>query len=108
MIQSNKFARRPFVVDAIQVTDENLDLVAEWCMGDVRTIKKRKGDDERYIKVRVHLATTERQTKAFVGDWVLYAGTSYKVYTLKAFERSFMQSDEEVDDVGSLNEDPCD
>lgn len=90
MIETKKYARKPFVVDAVQVTAENLREVAAWCHGDVRTTKKPEGAvEEKYIKVRVHHPLTERQTKAFVGDWVLYAGTGYKVYTAKAFESSF-------------------
>lgn len=87
MIETNKFARKPFHVDAVQVTAENMDEVASWCQGTVtRTDLSPVGD---FIKVRVHRPLTERQTKAFVGDWVLYAGTGFKVYTDKAFEKSF-------------------
>lgn len=90
MIKTNKFARKPFYVDAVQVTAENMEAVAEWCMGDVQTTVKPEGAaEEQYIKVRVHRPLTERQTKAFVGDWVLYAGTGFKVYTPRAFEKSF-------------------
>jgi len=84
-LEVQTFVRKPFSVEAVQVTDENMDAVAKWCQGDVRTADK--GDP--FIKVRVHNPLTDRQTKAFVGDWVLYAGKGYKVYTDKAFERSF-------------------
>lgn len=87
MIDTKKFARRPFFVDAVQVTSENVEDVAEWCMGEVRTTEQTA--EEKYVKVRVLRPLTERQTKAFVGDWVLYAGTGFKVYTPKAFEKSF-------------------
>lgn len=89
-MQTEKYARKPFYVDAIQVTLENVFEVAEWCQGDV--VDLLDGNDEKadaYIKVRVHRPLNERQTKAYVGDWVLYAGTGYKVYTKKAFEASF-------------------
>ncbi len=85
-----KFARKPFYVDAIRVTADNMEDVAEWCMGDVVTTVKAEGSvEEKYIRVRVHRPLTERQTKAFEGDWVLYAGTGFKVYTPRAFEKSF-------------------
>lgn len=84
MIKTEKYARKPFIIDAVQVTEENLEKVAEWCMGEVV-----QADGRRYVKVRVHRPLNERQTKAFVGDWVLYAGTGYKVYTDKAFLGSF-------------------
>jgi hypothetical protein len=86
-----KFARKPFYIDAVQVTDKNMKLVAEWCQGEVRVTKRgnKDGIDEEYVKVRVHRPLNERQTQAFIGDWVLYAGSGYKVYTNKAFANSF-------------------
>lgn len=101
-IETNKYARRPFYVDAVQVTEENMAEVAKWCQGDVMTDDKAltapelSGDDHPYVKVRVHRPLTERQTKAFAGDWVLYAGTGFKVYTPKAFEKSFVAVTDEV------------
>lgn len=83
-----QYSRRPFDVDAVRVTEENMEEVAKWCSGDVRTAKRGK-KDVKYIKVRVFKALDERQSQAFVGDWVLYAGTGYKVYMNPAFERSF-------------------
>lgn len=87
MIKTEKYQRKPFVIDAVQVTEDNLTEVAEWCGGDVRT----QGDGTKYIKVKVHSPKSLRQTMAFAGDWVLFAevGTSYKVYTEKAFANSF-------------------
>ena len=97
-IQTKKFARKPFYVDAVQVTLDNMEEVASWCRGDVRKAENSEGDKTLvpYIKVRVHRPLTERQTQAFAGDWILYAGTGYKVYTQKAFEKSFevAQSDD--------------
>lgn len=85
-LKTDKFARKPFYVDAIQVTAENMEAVAEWCQGDV---VKTEAPKANYIKVRVHRPMTPRQTQAFVGDWVLYAGTGFKVYTDRAFQGSF-------------------
>jgi len=95
MIETNKFARKPFYVDAVQVTSENMAEVAEWCQGDV--ITSDTPPNGTHIKVRVHRPLTERQTKAFVGDWVLYAGTGFKVYTDKAFEKSFEGAESTVE-----------
>jgi hypothetical protein len=92
MIEIQKYARKPFIVDAIQVTDANMAEVALWCDGEVRTVTKdgiASVIGSKYIKVKVKRPLTIRQTKAFVGDWVLAAGTSFKVYTPGAFEKSF-------------------
>jgi hypothetical protein len=93
MISTSRYARKPFYVDAIQVTAENMEEVAAWCLGEIRQFETEPSElgsrTNNYIKVRVHRPMNERQTKAYVGDWVLYAGTGYKVYTPKAFEASF-------------------
>jgi hypothetical protein len=92
MIEIQKYARKPFIVDAVQVTEANLAEVAKWCDGEVRTVTKDGVSSvlgAKYIKVKVKRPLTVRQTKAFVGDWVLVAGTSFKVYTPGAFEKSF-------------------
>lgn len=91
MLQTTKFTRKPFEVDAVQVTAENIEEVAKWCQGEVIT-----EDGQPCVKVRVLRALNDRQTKAFVGDWVLYAGTGYKVYIDKAFKKSFTEKSEEL------------
>ena len=93
-MQVKQFVRRPFTVDAVQVTEENMEDVAKWCGGDVRTLKAKIDGDEhevgsKFIKVRVYRPMGERQTMAFVDDWVLYAGKGYKVYTDPAFTKTF-------------------
>lgn len=85
-MQTTKFIRRSFEVDAVRVTDENIDDVAKWCQGEVLETNGKK-----YIKVKVQKIISDRQTQAFVGDWVLYAGAGYKVYTNRAFRNSFDQ-----------------
>lgn len=85
-----KFVRKPFFVDAVKVTEENLDAVAKWCGGVVKTVAasgERK--EASYIKVDVQRPLHENQTKAFPGSWVLASGSNFKVYTNKAFRASF-------------------
>lgn len=91
-VKSTKYARKPFYIDAVQVTADNIQEVAEWCQGEIREedeIDNAKSPRRKYVKVRVHRPLNERQTKAYIGDYVLYAGTGYKVYTFKAFNNSF-------------------
>lgn len=94
MIQTTKYIRKPLIVDVIQVTDENFEAVADWCQGEIKP--QGDGDHGRYIFVRVHSPRNPRQTKAYVGDWILYTERGYKVYTTKAFEASFERVDEEA------------
>lgn len=93
-IEIKKAVRKEFHVDEVQVTSENMAAVAEWCQGEVRTEEHENAEKgrtviDRYVKVRVHRPLNDRQTKAYVGDHVLYAGSGYKVYTDKAFNNSF-------------------
>lgn len=92
MLATQKYVRKPFYIDAVQVTAANIAEVAKWADGEVRTDNNKA----QYVKVRVHRPLNDRQTKAFVGDWVLYAGTGFKVYTPKAFANSFEQASTEV------------
>ena len=92
MIETTTYVRKPFHIQAVRVTAENMADVASWCQGEIRTADT--GTDAvgaPYIKVRVHRPANDRQTTAFVGDWVLYAGTGFKVYINKAFTKAFDQ-----------------
>lgn len=84
-MKTHKFARKPFYVDAVRVSEANMEEVAEWCEGKI----VEHETEGKYISVKVHRPLTERQTQAFIGDWVLFAGTGFKVYVPKAFDKSF-------------------
>lgn len=88
-METTKYRRKPLYVDVVQVTNENMVDVARWADGEVREDSEQPGGPIKYVYIRVHHALNERQTKAYVGDWVLYGGTGYKVYTNKAFLSSF-------------------
>lgn len=82
-------ARKPFYVYAVQVAAENMSVVAEWCKGEICTTEP-KGGLKRYIKLELKEAKSERQTRAYIGDWVLKADNgTFKVYTNKAYQKSF-------------------
>lgn len=85
MVQTTTYVRKPFEVEAVEVTDENMEAIQEWCQGTLQM----EENGRKFIKVRVARALNERQTKAFPGDWILYAGTGFKVYTAKAFFKTF-------------------
>ena len=82
-----QFVRKSFPVEAVRVTAENIEEVAQWCDGDVQT-----ENNQPFIKVRVQNPLNDRQTKAYFGDWVLYAGKGYKVYKDAAFNKSFLKA----------------
>jgi|SRR6478735_9981409 len=92
-LKIESYLRRPFQVEAVEVTVLNMDAVAEWCEGKIcaQNNVDSSGELEQipYIKVKVFRALNERQTQAFEGDWVLQAGKGFKVYTPLAFEKAF-------------------
>lgn len=89
-----KFERLPFTVEAVEVTAENINQVARWCRGKVLTEPGRAR--KKYILVEVKRALNDRQTQAYVGDYVLKAGSGFKIYTPKAFETSFRKKTEHM------------
>lgn len=95
-IKTQKFARKSFPVDAVQVTPENMEDVAKWCAGTIMHDGDKEGHLSRdYISVRVAYPINPRQTQAYLGDWVLKSGKSFKVYTNSAFEKSFVPQESE-------------
>lgn len=95
-IDTSKYVRKPLYVDAVQITNENFAEIAAWCQGEVRSNSSEElvtdpgiNPGATHIRVRVHNPKNTRQTKAFVGDWLLYTERGYKVYTQKAFRASF-------------------
>src|SRR6188472_2903504 len=78
-METKKFARKSFDVEAVQVTNENMKEIAEWCKGTVETPHALSVESDPFINVRVRYPLTPRQSQAFVGDWVLYSGKGFKV-----------------------------
>jgi len=85
VLQVSRYVRKPFVVEAVQVTVDNMIEVSAWCEGEI----KQASDGTSYIKVNVNKPQNERQTMAFVNNWVLRAETGYKVFTNKPFQNSY-------------------
>lgn len=90
--QIERYERKPFVVEAVQVTEDNMQEIKEWCEGVV-VMASPHGDSEDFVRVPVARPMTDRQTKAFVGDWVLHVkDKGFKVFNNTAFKRTFTQS----------------
>jgi hypothetical protein len=90
-IVTEKYTRRPFEIEAIRITKENFNEVAEWCGGEILD-----HNGKQYIKVDVTRPLTEKQTRGFIGDWLLKAGSGFKVYTHKAFQHCFIKNKQET------------
>lgn len=88
--------RKPFYVEAVQVTGSNMEEAAIWCGGSIyRTNPPANGmglqtRTKSYIRVEVANASSDRQRKAYPGDWILKSGNNaFKVYTNEAYHKSF-------------------
>lgn len=89
-IKTAQFVRKPFYVDGVQVTTENIQEVAEWCRGNIVTLADSSVNrGNQFIDVRVQRPLNPRQHQAYPGDWILSFNGQFKVYTPKAFEKSF-------------------
>lgn len=90
IIATAPYARKAFTVDAIQVTEENMPVLADWCKGlmDEMPVGREKVV-KPFIQVNVKRPASPRQGRAFEGDWILFANEGFKVYTPGAFAASF-------------------
>lgn len=95
-ITTQRFVRKPYHVDAVQVTGANMEELASWCGGEVKSFEPpvTEGQEPRtvyYVAVPVIRPQKIRQTQAFANDWILRAfNGSFKVYTPKAFKAEFV------------------
>lgn len=97
-METQRYQRKPIYVDAVQVTADNMKEVAQWCQGHLVQPNGQENPKpgSPFVKVRVHNPQRPRQTKAFVGDWVLYSEFyGYKVYTQSAFQNTFVRVEHE-------------
>lgn len=97
------FIPKPVEVTAVQVTADNMEAVAVWCKGDVRTMAAREATERQpandefvYVKVNVYKPQKTEQTQAKIGMWVIKRGANFKVYTDQAFKNNY------IDDPNSI------
>jgi hypothetical protein len=95
-LKTTRARRKPFDVETVRVTADNMVEVAAWSGGSIHsTIPPQGGlglktQVKRFIKIEVPNASSERQKKAYIGDWVLKAENgSIKIYTNEAYHKSF-------------------
>ncbi|QGJ88052.1 hypothetical protein SEA_AVAZAK_75 [Gordonia phage Avazak] len=102
VLKTQTFQRKPFQVEAVQITEENFEMVADWCGGSIVTVQEPSvkqllpGEPKRFIQVSVTRPLTKRQTEAYVGDWILFASKGYKVYANRPFLKNFEEIPQEL------------
>lgn len=90
MTEFKDYIRKPFGVQAVQVTPLNIEALAKECGGEIFHDGQKEGHLSRtYIKVEVKNPIHENQSRAFYGDYLTKQGRTYKVYTEKQFSQTF-------------------
>lgn len=92
------WVRNSFPVEAIQVTGENIRAVASWCEGSVGQTQSKT-----YPKAYIDLCTVQynkvRQTKAYVGDWILKTDEGFKHYRDESFRTAYSKKVSKYEEV---------
>ena len=88
-MQFTSFVRKPFVVEAIEVTAENIEEVAKY-IGDVR----EKEDGTKYILVDRRLVPNV--FKVYPGFFMTKMGENIRCYSRKIFKEQFVEQSEEM------------
>lgn len=104
-IKPVNFVKKPFYVEAVRVTSENMTDVAKWCGGEIVDLEP----NDVYILAPVLRPQNDRQKMAFVGDWLVKAGEGFKVYTDRALQKGFEISPEKPCGMtdGTADGQPC-
>ena len=100
-MEFTKFVRKPFMVEAIEVTLENIGEIAEM-IGTLR----EKENGTPYIQVNRRLVPN--LFRVYVGFWVtkMGDGDNIRCYTKRVFNQQFLATTLEIDMwVAYLNED---
>lgn len=94
-VTTKQYVKKPLHVEAVRVTKRNFNELVKWCRGKVQTESPESPQNPgaKYIKIQAHNPINNRQTKAFVGDWILKTDRGFKVYTHQTFKQSFDESE---------------
>lgn len=83
------YVRKPFAVEAVQITAENIEALAKY-IGDLET----KDDGSPYIKVDRRLVPNV--FRVFPGYWMTRMGDHTRCYTDRIFQQQFSPSTDEI------------
>ena len=88
-MEFNSYIRRPFVVEAVEITEENLEEVAKY-VGEV------KSDDEGNRYIRVDRRLVPALFKVYPGFYFTRMGDKHRCYTPEIFAKQFADASPEV------------
>ncbi len=85
------FVRRPFVVEAVEVTVDNIEEISK----HVGTLRYKE-DGGPYINVDRRLFPNI--FRVYPGFWMTRMGDNIRCYSQQVFEKQFIKSDKNIDD----------
>jgi len=91
-MELQEYARKRFVVNAVQVTLDNIHEVAEWCKGTVQLVSTRMlgvSTDLPVIKLQGQGDLRGKQFTASLGCFVAELRGSFRVYKPSQMEANF-------------------
>lgn len=97
-MQFTNYVRKPFTVEAVEVTPENIEELTQ-LIGDLR----KKEDGTPYIQVNRRLVPNIY--RVYPGFWVTRMGDNIHCYSPKVFKREFTKENYEIQSwINYMNE----
>lgn len=91
------FVRKPFRIQAIQITEENIELFAD-LIGD--NVVRKEDNGTHYFLANRQLVRTINRVK--VGYWVTKMNEQYRVYVPEVFDSLFCLSSKGLEQICDL------
>jgi hypothetical protein len=91
-METKLFTRKPFAVNAVQVTLQNIQEVAEWCNGTIeyrQTKMMNTTIDLPFIVLKGLSNTRGQDPEAAFGHWVVELKGKFRTYKPQQFETTF-------------------
>ncbi len=92
-MEFTKFKRRPFEIEAVQITNDNIEELAE-LIGEL--INDVAADEPVEPYIRINKRIVPNINRAYVGWWVTRMGDNIRCYAPKVFDEQFEPSDDAV------------
>lgn len=89
-VHFSDFVRKPFIVQAIEITEDNIEDLAEF----IGTIRK-KPNGTPYIQVERTLVPNIFQV--YPGFWMTKMGENIRCYSRRAFKEQFIDSSPDIE-----------
>lgn len=94
------FVRKPFAVEAVEITEENIAELAEF-VGTLKT----KGDGQPFIQVDRRLVPNIY--RVYPGFWMTRMGDNVRCYSKRIFMEQFVETTDEIETwVSFMNNHP--